>query len=169
MSFEVHVVVEGTDLPGRRCHPNPEGYGYENIHVGLCDRACKAPPVVEPHRPWGVRELVPGDAPQARWEFEIVVRDGVGHGAVDFGGPLVRGKRGDRHIGLAWGEVPGDGTFRLSRGAKLRLEAIAADVLDRATRPGYGLVARLGLTDAKGNPRCASVRPPHIVWSAEPI
>src|SRR2546422_5243955 len=34
--------------------------------------------------------------------------------------------------------------------AKLRLDAIGADALDRATQPGYGLVARLGLTDAKG-------------------
>jgi hypothetical protein len=29
------------------------------------------------------------------------------------------------------------------------------------------LVGRLGLTDAKGNPLCAAVRPPVIEWSAE--
>jgi hypothetical protein len=28
------------------------------------------------------------------------------------------------------------------------------------------LVGRLGLTDAKGNPVCASIRPPLIEWSA---
>ena len=40
---------------------------------------------------------------------------------LDFSGPFVRGDRTDRHLGLAWGDVPGDGTLRLFRGAKLRL------------------------------------------------
>ncbi|MDH6707368.1 hypothetical protein P3T27_004105 [Kitasatospora sp. MAA19] len=28
------------------------------------------------------------------------------------------------------------------------------------------LVARLGLTDAKGHPLCAAVRPPVVTWAA---
>ena len=35
----------------------------------------------------------------------------------DFSGPFVRGDRADRHLGLAWGDAPGDGTLRLFRGA----------------------------------------------------
>ena len=35
-------------------------------------------------------------------------------------------------------------------------------------RPGHRLVARVRLTDAKGNPICARIRPPYIAWSAEP-
>ncbi|MER5352388.1 DUF5990 family protein [Kitasatospora sp. NPDC002551] len=27
--------------------------------------------------------------------------------------------------------------------------------------------SRLGLTDARGHPLCAAVRPPQVVWSAE--
>jgi hypothetical protein len=38
-------------------------------------------------------------------------------------------------------------------------------VLDQALDLGL-LVGRLGLTDPKGNPRCAAVRPPVIEWSA---
>jgi hypothetical protein len=38
-------------------------------------------------------------------------------------------------------------------------------VLDAAVRQGT-LVGRLGLTDGKGWPRCAAVRPPVIDWSA---
>ncbi|MGH3559093.1 MAG: DUF5990 family protein [Mycobacterium sp.] len=34
-----------------------------------------------------------------------------------------------------------------------------------ATTSGL-LVGRLGLTDAKGNPLCARVRPPQISWTA---
>src|SRR5215831_18391806 len=103
----VRVVVEGVDLPGRRCWPRPGGVAYENVYVGLCDRTWSSPPIVEPRRPWGVRDLVPGDSADARWQFEINVH--TADDVIDFGGPLVRGKRGDRHIGLAWGEVRGDG------------------------------------------------------------
>jgi hypothetical protein len=39
-------------------------------------------------------------------------------------------------------------------------------LIDSALRLGL-LVGRLGLTDARGNPLCAAVRPPVIEWSAE--
>jgi hypothetical protein len=51
------------------------------------------------------------------------------------------------------------------RRAKLWLNAIPAEVLSRAAERGV-LVGRLGLADAKGNPVCASIRPPLIEWSA---
>jgi hypothetical protein len=163
----VLVAIEASDLPGRRCGPSPEGGSYENIHVGLCDRSWKGTPVVRPDRPWGVTGLVAGDAAHASWELDIAVKHV--DGSLDFTGRAVRGKRGDRHIGLAWGEMPDAETFVLFRGAKLRLDAIEAAVVQAAARPGKRLVGRLGLTDAKGHPRCASVRPPEIVWTAEPI
>ncbi len=40
-------------------------------------------------------------------------------------------------------------------------------ILHDASLPGKRLVGRLGLNDAKGGPRCASVRPPDIVWSVD--
>lgn len=86
----------------------------------------------------------------------------------DFSGPYVRGDRGDRHLGLAWGDAPGDGTLRLFRGAKLWLVDVGPGLIEDAMRPGHRLVARVRLTDAKGNPVCARLRPPTIAWSAEP-
>jgi hypothetical protein len=103
----VPVELEGCDLPGRRCGPDPEGRWYENIHVG----------------PRGRREpvdLVPGDAPSARWEFDVTVRIAP-DGAIDFAGPFVHGKRGERCLYLSWGEVGDDGGFDLFRAAKLTL------------------------------------------------
>jgi hypothetical protein len=35
-------------------------------------------------------------------------------------------------------------------------------------RPGHHLVARVRLTDDKGNPVCACLRSSHLTWSAEP-
>src|SRR5215831_5894644 len=73
---------------------------------------------------------------------------------------------GGRFIYLSWGTVDGVQTFTLFRRAKLWLDAIPPAVIDSALRLGL-LVGRLWLTDAKGNPLCAAVRPPVIEWSAE--
>jgi hypothetical protein len=90
-----------------------------------------------------------------------------GDDGLDFGGPFVRGVRDDRHLGLAWGDVPGDGTLRLFRGAKLRLVDVDPGLIEAAIRPGHRLVARIRLTDAKGNPVCARVHPPALTWSVQ--
>jgi Family of unknown function (DUF5990) len=149
----VLVEILGSDLPGRRCGPNREGRWYENIHVG---------PGRHPHP----AELVPGDAPKARWAFEVTTRT-TADAEIDFGGPYVYGKRGDRFLYLSWGEVADDGAFELFRAAKLRLSDVDPGVLRRAMEPGCRLVGRLGLTDGKGHPRSAGVRPRGIAWSAE--
>ena len=79
---------------------------------------------------------------------------------VDITGPYVSGPPGDRFIYLSWGMVD-DGGFEMFRRAKLRLTAVPPEVLAAAVDSGM-LVGRLGLTDEKGNPTCASVRPPAI-------
>jgi Family of unknown function (DUF5990) len=66
---------------------------------------------------------------------------------------------------LNWGDVDDAGTFILFRRAKLWLDAVPPTALADAIETGV-LVGRLGLTDDKGNPRCAAVRPPAIQWSA---
>jgi Family of unknown function (DUF5990)/Domain of unknown function (DUF5655) len=158
------VRIEGFDLPGRSCHPGQDGSGYSNVHVGMWDNSQDAAGLTVPGRRWVVHDLVPGDAAVASWEVPVTIRRGVD--GIDFGGPFVRGDRSDRHIGLAWGEVPGDGTFRLFRGAKLRLVDVDRPVLEQAWQPGFVLLARVRLTDTKGNPICARVRPPDIEWLA---
>jgi Family of unknown function (DUF5990)/Domain of unknown function (DUF5655) len=168
------VVIEGFDLPGLTCQPEPGGQPHRNIHVALGgprrdgrrgdgeDR----PALVMPGRPGLATEPVPGDAASARWEVPVTVRRG--EEGYDFSGPFVRGDRTDRHLGLAWGEAPGDGTLRVFRGAKLRLVDIDPRVIEDAMRPSRRLVARIRLTDARGNPVCARVHPPALTWSAEP-
>lgn len=161
------VVIEGFDLPGASCSPEPDGLVHRNVHAALSGRVSDRPGLdVVPDRPWRAAEPVPGDAPSARWEVPVTLRrDEAGF---DFGGPFVRGVRTDRNLAVAWGDVPGDGTFRLFRGAKLRLVDVDAGLIEEAMRPGRRLVARVRLTDAKGNPACARLRPPAIAWSAEP-
>jgi hypothetical protein len=157
------VVIEGSELPGRTCRPEPDGRGHENVHVALGGRSTARPALTVPGRPGMAIEPVPGDAPAARWEMPVTVRrdeDGF-----DFAGPFVRGVRDDRHLGLIWGDLVGDRTLHLFRGAKLRLVDVDPGLIEQALRPGHTLVARIRLTDAKGNPICARVHPPYLTWS----
>ena len=107
--------------------------------------------------------LVPGDAPSATWNMDCAaVPTATG---VDLRGPYIQGPPRDRFIYLSCGTVDDAHRFTLCRRAKLWLDAIPPEVIERASRMGL-LVGRLGLTDVKGNPLCAAVRPPMIEWSA---
>jgi hypothetical protein len=147
----VTVEIRGTDLPGRNCGPEPGGLTHEDIHVGLARRTETV-------------ELTPGDAASVRWEFEVEVSEGD-DGEFDFRGPFVGGRRGERSLGLRWGTFDEDGTFVVFRAAKFRLWELDRELIDEASSTGH-LVATVGLTDEQGNPRCATVRPPHVTWSA---
>ncbi|HTQ90017.1 MAG TPA: DUF5990 family protein [Streptosporangiaceae bacterium] len=158
------VVIEGSELPGRTCRPEPDGRGHENVHVALGGRSTDRPSLTMSNKPGMAIEPVPGDAPAARWEMPVTVRrDDAGF---DFAGPYVRGVRDDRHLGLIWGDLQGDGTLQVFRGAKLRLVDVDPGLVEQAIRPGRKLVARIRLTDARGNPICARVHPPYLTWSA---
>ena len=128
------VVIEGFDLPGLTCRPEPGGRTHQNIHVGLYSHSKDRPALVMPGNPWLATEPVPGDSPSARWEVPVTVRRG--EEGLDFGGPFVRGDRTDRHLGLAWGDVPGDGTLHLFRGGKLRFADVGPGLVEDAMRPG---------------------------------
>jgi hypothetical protein len=146
------VEIEGRNFPGRSCGCGPEGEVYENIHVGI---GMQRDPV----------ELVPGDSPSARWRIEVRTPR-ANDGSVDFRGPFVHGKRGDRFLYLNWGTVAADGSFRLFRRAKLSLSEAPPNVVEDALQGTGVLECTVNLTDAKGNPRCARVRPPDIAWWA---
>ena len=160
----VTVVIEGSELPGRTCRPEPGGAGHANVHVALGGQSADRPSLTMSNKPGMAIEPVPGDAPAACWKMPVTVRrdeDGF-----DFGGPYVRGVRDDRHLGLIWGDLLADGTLQVFRGAKLRLVDVDPGLIEQATRPGRTLVARIRLTDARGNPICARVHPPYLTWSA---
>lgn len=168
------VAIEGSELPGLTCHPEPDGTVHRNIHVALAitakaagQRGTADSALIIPGNPRLAAEPVPGDSKTARWDVSVTVRGSAGDG-YDFTGPAVRGDRTDRHLGLVWGDVPGDGTFRLFRGAKLRLVDVPSELITRALRPGHRLVARVRLTDGKGNPVCARLGPDYLTWSVTP-
>jgi hypothetical protein len=141
--------IEGTELPGRACAPVDAPQAYDNIHVGVQRRA-------------EVVDLTPGDAPSSRWEFEVTVRTAL-DGALDFAGPYVHGRKGDRFLYLVWGTVHGE-HFGMFRRAKLHFADIDSRLLRTAATGERPLVGRIRLTDGKGNPLCAHVRASHLGW-----
>lgn len=145
----MHLRIEASDLPGRQC-PAPDGT-YRNIHVAVQRR----------NRPGDLLDPQPGDAASAAWTLECAVA------GTDITGPHVQGGPGARFVYLSWGEIDAAGTFGMFRRAKLLLDAVPVDVLTAAADTGL-LVARLGLTDAHGMPRCARVVPPVVTWAAAP-
>jgi len=153
------VVVEAFGLLGRSFCAGPDAPTFRNVHLGLRSTSKDRPSLVTPGHPWQVTEPVPGDAQSARWEVEITVRRG--DDGLDFGGPFVRGDRTDRHLGLVWGDVSSEGTFRLIRGSKLKLADVAAALVTEAMRPGSRLVAQIRFTDAQGH----LIRPADLAWS----
>jgi hypothetical protein len=126
----VIVRIEGVDLPGRTCGE------YDDVHVGV-------------QRKQEVVEQVAADAKQASWTVEVTTKVAP-DGALDFGGPYVHGKRGERFVYLSWSA----GRDRMFRRAKLMLaEAPVADAV----------TARIGMTDSCGMPICARLR--DVTWS----
>ncbi len=80
-------------------------------------------------------------------------------------GPQIHGSPRRRFIYLSWGDLDAAGSFTMFRRAKLWLDAVSDEVMTAAI-DSETLVGRLGLTDSKGWPLCASVRPPQIEWCA---
>lgn len=151
----IQVIIVASDLPGRDCGPSGDFPGYRDIHVG----------VQRKDRRDELLGLTPGDASSAYWTLEATAASDAG--GTDIKGPYIQGRPGARFIYLSWGTVDDDGTFTMFRRAKLWLDAIDPATLDAARRYG-SLIAHLKLTDTKGHPLCAAVRPPLIRWSAAP-
>lgn len=144
----MQIRIVGSDLPGRDCPSGHNFPGYSNIHVGMQTKK----------RPPELLNLQPGDAGEVTWTIDCEVNGS------DVRGPYIQGRPGDRFIYLNWGSVDGDDHMGMFRRAKLMLDGVPDDVLAEAAKSGM-LVGRLGLTDGKGQPLCASVRPPLIEWS----
>ncbi|MEW2068062.1 DUF5990 family protein [Streptomyces sp. NPDC007346] len=148
----MQIHIEASALPGRRCGPDSDFPGFENIHVGI-QRKDRPGELLDPH---------PGDAPAASWTLECAAEptaDGV-----EVSGPYIQNRLGGRFIYLSWGTVDDAGLFSMFRRAKLMFGDIEPGDLEAAARSGH-LTGRLALTDAKGQPLCARVRPPAVSWS----
>ena len=126
------------------------------LGTGRDSRVGSSAEVPQNHERRGVRQV----ALIAGCERTTPAKDG----ALDFRGSGVHGKRGDRFIYLTWGNVGPDNTFEMFRRAKLMLDRVEPELIERATATGRLAVA-VDLTDDRGSPRCSRVDPPALAWS----
>ena len=138
----LNVRIIGERLPGRTFE------AYTNVHVGV-------------QRGDEVVQIQPAEGSSVKFAFGVVLRE-LDDGGLDLRSPFVHGKPGDRFFYLSWGDVGDDGSFEMFRRAKLMLAAVPSGLITAKTG---SLEAYLSLTDEKGGPVCAAVRPPAINWS----
>lgn len=148
------VEIRGVNGPGRRCNPAPDHGPYEDVQVGVGRFT----------DPIGV---VAGDTQRVEWQVSVRVvrRDGQ----LDFRGPQVDGRRGDRHVYLNWFSREPDGRLKLFRRGKVMLEGLDASLVEEAERSGAALTCTVNLTDAKGNPTTARFWAADLDWSVERV
>jgi hypothetical protein len=136
-------------IVGRRL-PGSSWSGRHGIHVGV-------------QRGSEVIGLVTGDAADAVFDIDLdIVADT--DGVPDFRGPYVHGRRGERFLYLSWGEVGDDGTFAMFRRLKLHLAPLVEGSTAETVFAAKKIQAVLELTDTRGRPLAASVRPPWVTW-----
>ena len=143
----LHIRIVGRDLPGRTSRTDFE---RTNIAVGV-------------QRAKEVIDLTPGDAPTAEFNVEIEVSP-ARSGETDFKGPYAHGKLGDRFLYLSWGGVVAGSGFHMFRRAKLPLGSIPPALLSAALGQARTLELHMPFTDKKGDPICATVKPPVLEW-----
>ena len=144
----MQLSIVGHHFPGR-AFCRPDGSTMENVHVGVQVR----------RDPWS---LVPADRTRATWtvDVDVVHTDGT----LDFRGPAVQGRRGERFVYLSWGEVDDQGTFAMFRRLKLHLAPLVEQSTPERVLAAKRIQAVLELTDTRGRPLAASVRPPWVTW-----
>jgi len=144
----VQIVIHGHHLPGM--WSRNVGVPIHNVHAGV-------------QVGQDVEQLVRGDAASATWTVEVKVV-AVGD-AYDFRGPAVHGRKGERFLYIAWGDVGATGTFAMFRRAKLMLDDVDSSLIAKALAADKPLQARIHLTDDHGGPRCARVGSDALRWS----
>jgi hypothetical protein len=140
----VQLRIVGRRLPGS-CWS-----GRSGIHVGI-------------QRDAEVVSLVNGDEGEAVFDIDLDIVEGVA-GEPDFRGQYVHGRRGERFVYLSWGEVDDVGQFTMFRRLKLHLTPLVEQVEAEKLLSAKKIQAVLELTDTRGRPLAASVRPPWVTW-----
>jgi hypothetical protein len=138
--------IIGTDLPG-------SGGRLPGVRIGVQHGDT-------------VVDAMPADAASVTFELEVTVVETAD--GLDFRGPLVHGRRGERFLYLVWTRPDAEGAPTMFRRAKLQLAPVI-QLLPPTVSDADGRIVTgsLALTDAKGGPVCASVRPPAISWQLD--
>ncbi len=108
-----------------------------------------------------VRQDVACSVRQARFMFTLEVE--IEGDRARFRGPVVQGTPGDQFVYLVWGERDGE-AWTTSRRVKVPLSAIEVERITRAIETNQPLAMRIVMTNSKGEPIAASLKPDQFEW-----
>lgn len=89
------------------------------------------------------------------WTTPITLKP-LSDGSVDFAGPAVSGKRGERFFYLSWSSRTIHGRDRFRR-TKIQLRELTPDQLSGLLKHGGTITARISALARDGGPACATV------------
>lgn len=98
----------------------------------------------------------------ADFSAEIVVRRDEGE--LDFAGPFVHGRRGDRFLYLSWGFVDPAEEFEHFARSKIKLGNLPSDLVHAALDQMVGLVVEIDVTDSRGQPATGTIAASATTW-----
>jgi len=107
-------------------------------------------------------EETPATVQEKTFHVQVKVSEGK-TGGPNFTGPYVFGKTGDKFLYLVW-FIKTNSRNEGFRRAKIKLQDLSWKQIQKAKKGQYPIRARITLTDAKGGPICASVKPPYFQW-----
>ncbi len=110
-----------------------------------------------------VVEDVSADAASVTFTVPLRVTRNSKNGQPNFLGPFAQGTPDERFIYLCWGERQ-DNSWNGFRRAKLHLNHLSWDLVEKAIEGGRRIEAVVNVTDAKGGPLCASVKEDKVEW-----
>jgi hypothetical protein len=99
------------------------------------------------------------------WTTQMILKP-LPDGSIDFAGPAVEGKRGERFFYLSWSSRTFHGRERFRR-TKIPLRGLTADPVKRLQTTGGTLTARISALARDGGPACATVPLLGGCWQVE--
>lgn len=131
---------------------------------------CTDFPAAAPYTSWRlgiqkgkeVEQDVPCEQGYARFTFHLdtTVR---ADDSVAVGGPYAQGPARGRFVYLCWGDHV-DGEWRLYRRIKVPLDVLSPERIERVVMAQSPVRARIRVSNAKGEPAAASLKPANIEW-----
>jgi hypothetical protein len=143
MTEELEIMIEivCTELPGA---------GNKSLHLGI-------------QRDEAITEAAPADSKQIVFKPTLRARCNA-DGSVNFLGPFAHGPKAERFIYLTWATTNGKVPTAMVGRIKLHLNHIPWAAVEKAAGRDRPIRVSLALTNAKGNPVMASVRPDLAKW-----
>ena len=142
--YEIAVEITCTNLPGSTWDERGP------IHLGI-------------QKGDEIEDAQSADLERIKFSSTLRVRRHT-DGSANFLGPYVHGPRTGRFIYLVWAVIHGKTPIAMAGRVKILLNHIGWNDVERAAANGRSIKVTIPLTDKKGRPVFASVRPDQARW-----